>query len=130
MGIVLFVVMALAAGAAIVYPLLPGRAAGAWAAGVTDDQIERAVRRLRRSRSGVARSCPGCGQPYEPGDRFCVRCGASLPDLASPQTPDAPEGARSAAVAGLACPSCGAALRPGDQFCAGCGHVLHTGGAA
>jgi hypothetical protein len=40
------------------------------------DDIEAMVQARRKSRS--PRACPACGQPYQPGDRFCGKCGAAL----------------------------------------------------
>jgi predicted nucleic acid-binding Zn ribbon protein len=104
-------VLAVIAAAAIVYPLLPGRTASLWAPTVAEEDIERAVRDLRRARSRDGLFCPTCGQAYQPGDRFCVQCGGTL---SQPQ----------AATEGPACPSCGAPIGEGDQFCAKCGHGI------
>ena len=41
--------------------------------------------------------CEGCGEQGEPGDRFCVGCGAALPATEGP-----PPAAREASSAGLA----------------------------
>lgn len=113
MGVAIFFLLALGAAAIIVYPLLPGRVVAQPAPAITDGDIERAVQDLRRARraSGSDRSCPACGQGYQVGDRFCVRCGGALPQA---QT----------ASSGLVCPACGAALGQGDSFCAKCGHRL------
>jgi cytochrome c-type biogenesis protein CcmF len=47
-----------------------------------DEGIEkkgRATRRKRkRARPAKKAVCPKCGRPYEPGDRFCARCGQDL----------------------------------------------------
>jgi uncharacterized OB-fold protein len=82
---------------------------------VTDRDIERAVRSLRRvpSRGGLA--CPTCGRGYRAGDRFCVQCGAEL------------AGEEVAAAGGVVCPSCGVIVQEGDQFCAKCGHRMQGG---
>ena len=123
MGMLLFSLLALVVAAAIVYPLLPGRAAAWPQAGASDEQIEAAVgrvRRLRRTRgAGRAESaaCPACGLEYRPGDAFCVRCGTALPQ-AAPLSP-----------AGRACPACGAVLHDGDEFCVKCGQALPAGEA-
>jgi uncharacterized OB-fold protein len=118
MGIAIFFVLAAIVAAAIVYPLLPGRTTAFPAPKVAEAEIERAVRDLRRARSGDGSVCPTCGQTFQPGDRFCVRCGSTLPQ---PQTdPVDAEHPRHS----LACPSCGATLRKGDQFCAKCGHGI------
>jgi cytochrome c-type biogenesis protein CcmF len=51
-------------------------------AGEVDEEIEkkgRASRRKRtRARPAKKADCPKCGRPYEPGDRFCARCGHEL----------------------------------------------------
>jgi uncharacterized OB-fold protein len=117
MGIVLFFALSLIVAAAIIYPLLPGRAAAAkppasgrkiW----TDLRIEAAVRRIHETRSRTNLTCPACGRAYQAGDGYCVRCGAGLP-----QEEPAP--------GGQICPSCGSVLRPGDVFCSRCGYRLH-----
>jgi predicted amidophosphoribosyltransferase len=117
MGVAIFFPLALLAAAAIVYPLLPGRAPAALAPVVTDGEIEAAVRKLRRARAaGSGRACPACGEAYQPGDRFCVRCGGPLPQGEQVKSP-LPQ-------TGPVCPSCGAALQEGDRFCAKCGYTL------
>jgi predicted nucleic acid-binding Zn ribbon protein len=115
-SVAIFFLLATIAAAIIAYPLLPGRAVAWPAPPVTDGDIERAVRDLRRSRSVGGLSCPACGQGYQAGDRFCVRCGGAL---SQPQ----------AASSGLVCPSCGAAIHEGDRFCARCGHRMTAGEA-
>ena len=122
MGVAIFILLALLAAGAIVYPLLPGRAPVSTAAAITDGEIEAAVRRLRRARAGGGHVCPACGEAYQPGDRFCVRCGGALPAASPVKATPAP--------AGPVCPSCGAALQEGDRFCAKCGHTLHDEEAA
>ena len=127
MGILLFILLALAVAIAIVYPLLPGRPATWPQPGASDEQIEAAVgrvRRLRRQRGlGAAGTgaagvpCPACGHTYRPGDAFCVRCGTALPQ------------AGQARPAGRTCPACGAALHAGDEFCTQCGQALPAGEA-
>ena len=118
--VVFFVLAAISAGI-IAYPLLPGRALAQSAPALTDAEIERAVRELRRSRrarhtSGRGGlSCPSCGMAYQKGDLFCVRCGNSLPEGGAQPEPDE-----------LVCASCGASLHEGDQFCAKCGHRVTT----
>jgi predicted amidophosphoribosyltransferase len=122
MGIVVFFVLAAISVGIIAYPLLPGRVPAQPAPAVTEAEIERAVRNLRRtqsvrgthSRGGL--SCPSCGKAYQEGDRFCVRCGGSLPEAEAQSEPDE-----------LVCSSCGASLHAGDQFCAKCGHLVATG---
>jgi predicted amidophosphoribosyltransferase len=111
MGVVIFFVMAVIVAGVIAYPLLPRRTPAGPAPTMTDADIERAVQSLRRARSREGPICPACSTPYQPGDRFCVHCGATLSDA-------------SETAGELACPSCGAALRKDDRFCAKCGHDL------
>jgi predicted amidophosphoribosyltransferase len=111
MGIAIFFVLAVIVAVAIVYPLLPGRTTSSPVPKATEEEIERAVRNLRRARSRAGSFCPTCGQAFQPGDRFCVRCGGTLPQS-------------QVAAGGPACPSCGATIREGDQFCGKCGHGI------
>jgi uncharacterized OB-fold protein len=121
MGIVIFFVLAAIAVGIIAYPLLSGRTPALPAPALTDAEIERAVRNLRRTkserrtRSQGGLSCPSCGNAYQEGDLFCVRCGSSLPEVEVESEPDE-----------LVCPSCGVSLHAGDQFCAKCGHRVAT----
>ena len=118
MSFVIVALLLLVAAAAIAYPLLPGRTPSAEVAPVvTDGDIERALRDLRWARRRESHSCPACGQGYEAGDRFCVRCGGALPQAENPAPVPV-------------CPSCGAAVREGDEFCAKCGHSIQVGGTA
>jgi cytochrome c-type biogenesis protein CcmF len=43
-----------------------------------DEEIERRVRELRRR---PERTCPRCGAPFQPGDRFCSRCGENIGEV-------------------------------------------------
>jgi hypothetical protein len=129
-SIAILLLIAIIAAGAIIYPLLPGRTASrpapalrpAQCAGtgstaskvVTDGDIEQAVRDLRRARGRRDLSCPACGKAYQAGDRFCVRCGAGLPEPGP---------------AGQSCPSCGADLHKGDLFCPKCGRSVPAGEA-
>lgn len=110
-GIAVFLVLMAVVAAVVAYPLLPGRGA-VETASLTDADIERAVRGLRKRRRGRLH-CPACGEAYDAGDRFCVHCGS---DLAQAQAVEGHE----------TCPSCGAELREGDVFCSKCGHRLVT----
>jgi DNA-directed RNA polymerase subunit RPC12/RpoP len=122
MGIAVFVVLTLLSAAAIAYPLLnrqaTSRSAGQVARAITDSDIENAMRQMRRSRLSPATAgrfrCPACGHGHQPGDRFCVRCGGTLPQTGSPES----------GSSGLTCPNCDAALREHDQFCAKCGQRI------
>ncbi|MCI0647964.1 MAG: c-type cytochrome biogenesis protein CcmI, partial [Chloroflexi bacterium] len=58
---------------------------------------------------GKRRECPACAQSVEPNDRFCVACGAALPQ---------------------ACPDCGATVPANAQFCPQCGEPLAGSSAA
>jgi predicted amidophosphoribosyltransferase len=115
MGVIIFFLLALVVAGVIAYPLLSRRTTAQPVAAVTDTDIERAVRRLRRVPSAGDQRCPACGRAHQPTDRFCVGCGQVLSSPAS---------------AGLACPSCGTAIRREDRFCARCGETLSTGEAA
>jgi len=125
MAIVVFFVLAAISVGIIAYPLLPGRKPVQPAPVLTEAEIERAVRDLRRTRSARRTpsrgglSCPACGHAYQKGDLFCVRCGRNLPEADAQPEPE-----------NLACPSCGAALHEGDRFCAKCGHQVGTGEVA
>lgn len=55
--------------------------------------------------------CPKCGNPVNPGQKFCTKCGTKI--NAAPQQP-----VNSSANV---CPSCGAPLNPGQKFCTKCG---------
>ncbi len=76
-----------------------------------EDELERRIQALRKARRQPAKAaaaggrCPRCGAPYDPGDKFCAKCGASLTQA-------------------RACPHCGAPYDLGDNFCARCGKPL------
>jgi predicted amidophosphoribosyltransferase len=118
MGLVIFLLLTVIVAGILAHPLLPGRMPAQSTVPVTDGDIDRAVRHFRHARSQSGLSCPACGKGYQAGDRFCVRCGAKLP-----------EGPAAASTDPL-CPACGAAIHKGDQFCAKCGHSMDAGGAA
>jgi predicted amidophosphoribosyltransferase len=111
MALAVFFVLVLLVVVALAYPLLPGRVPARPAPVMTDAEIERAVQKLRRASRESDLNCPACGKGYQAGDRFCVRCGETLP--AQPVKP-----------ASTTCPSCGAALRGDEVFCSKCGHRL------
>jgi len=69
-----------------------------------DEEIEQAVRRLRRARQGLSPSgrCQSCGMEVMPDDYFCPHCGEST----------------------RVCQSCGAVYAPGDSYCACCGTLV------
>lgn len=77
-----------------------------------DDELERRIQALRKARrqpakaaTGAGGACPRCGARYDPGDRFCAKCGASLTEA-------------------RACANCGTPYDPGDKFCVKCGKPL------
>jgi RNA polymerase subunit RPABC4/transcription elongation factor Spt4 len=125
MSVLIFLLLAAASAGIIIYPMLPGRAPAQpaqHAPALTEGEIERAVRDLRRARSRSAEgsshdmlACPDCGAAYHQGDLFCVRCGRSLPTVDVKAAPDE-----------LLCSSCGNTLHAGDQFCAKCGQPVVT----
>jgi hypothetical protein len=113
-GVAVFFVLVLVSAAAIVYPLLqrggaPVPAQDIPAVRATDEDIERAVRDLRRARGRGGSFCPACGSAHKPDDRFCVHCGGELRGAARPSP---------------VCPACDAALQDGDRFCSKCGHSV------
>ena len=55
-----------------------------------------------------SQTCPNCGSPTGPDDRFCPACGQPVP-TARPTLP------------AQYCPQCGTEQEPGDQFCRSCG---------
>jgi predicted nucleic acid-binding Zn ribbon protein len=111
MALAAFFVLLCIVVAAIGYPLLPGQAPARPAPVMTDVEIERAVQKLRRAGRERGLNCPSCGKGYQAGDRFCVRCGETLP-------------VQEVKAAADACPSCGVALRGDEVFCSKCGHRL------
>ena len=128
MSVAIFLLLAVIVAAILAYPLLPGRRSAEPAHVVTDGDIEQAVHRFRHRRSSGGQggqvtperivktkaedlACPACGQAYQAGDRFCVRCGGALPQPG-------------AAFTGRVCPSCGATVGERDEFCARCGQEL------
>lgn len=70
-----------------------------------DAALEAGIRGLRASpaTNGDSHTCPECGTPAAPDDRFCGTCGAALE---------------------TACPACGTPYHVGDVFCAHCGAAL------
>jgi len=60
-------------------------------------------------------TCPGCGRPIVPGNKFCRSCGAPV-GATAPVTPGPPSPA--------VCTGCGNPIRPGAKFCAKCGKKL------
>ena len=81
-----------------------------------EEELERQVAALRQGKRAAAVTatarvalpaataageCPQCGHPFDAGDSFCVRCGASLAQI---------------------CPNCGNSYDAGDLFCSKCGH--------
>ncbi len=80
-----------------------------------DSVIERSIRQRHAGLVASGRSCPACGKPAAPEDKFCAACGAALPSQRAPANDVA---------ATLACSACGQPYQPGDRFCAGCGQTL------
>ncbi len=73
-----------------------------------EDEVEQqvaAIREQRKPKRARAKRavCLQCGKPFQPGDRFCPRCGAPHPQL---------------------CPRCGERHSAGDRYCARCGAAL------
>ena len=68
------------------------------------------------------RKCPSCGNLLSPGDKFCAKCCAKVPDEVSQQVhrPEVTEKTISTAQ----CPSCGSAVTGNEKFCGICGTSL------
>lgn len=65
-------------------------------------------------------TCPTCGAPNDPVNRFCEQCGARLePSGPVPSVSVAPP-----VAASQTCPNCGAQVLPGQMFCEECGTSL------
>jgi len=49
-----------------------------------EDEIEAAIRARRQTKIGsrqstmTSQTCPTCGTPFDPADRFCAKCGTAL----------------------------------------------------
>jgi len=69
-------------GAAVAMWPLKGAVAAVEAKAKVDEEIEKKVRATRRKRKRARpvkkAVCPRCGRQYEPGDRFCAKCGHEL----------------------------------------------------
>jgi ribosomal protein L40E len=77
------IILGLVAVILIGYPLFKPRAKDFPGDEALEDEIERQIRELRQGCSeaseGVVKSiCASCGARYNPGDKFCSECGASL----------------------------------------------------
>lgn len=58
--------------------------------------------------------CPSCRTANPAGTRFCMNCGANLPQIAVPP------------ASTITCSRCGTALPPGAGFCPGCGATVQV----
>jgi len=66
--------------------------------------------------------CPSCGNPYQPGNRFCGRCGLALPVAdAAADTPAAGPGDAAPEPQFIACPRCRQDNAVGAAYCFSCG---------
>ena len=66
--------------------------------------------------------CPSCGNPYQPGNRFCGRCGLALPVAdAIADAPAAGPGAAAAEPQFISCPRCRQDNAAGAAYCFSCG---------
>lgn len=76
------------------------------------------------------RPCPRCGETVQPGERFCIGCGAAIPPSLFAQPASAwarpPEGAGAVppATQPIECPRCRFVNPPANRFCQGCGTRL------
>lgn len=55
--------------------------------------------------------CSSCGTEYEPGMKFCMKCGSKLPEIKEEESVPL-------------CSNCGAEYEPGMKFCMKCGNKL------
>ena len=83
MTIPLGIILWLIAVILIVYPFFKPGARDIPGDGVLEEEVERLVQELRRSRSGVPEEdmelvCPNCGERCDFGGKCCSECGASL----------------------------------------------------
>lgn len=65
--------------------------------------------------------CPSCGNPYQPGNRFCGRCGLALPTDAAAEAPAAGPGEAAAEPQFISCPRCRQDNAAGAAYCFSCG---------
>ena len=66
--------------------------------------------------------CPSCGNPYQPGNRFCGRCGLALPLAdAIADAPAAGPGAAAPEPQFISCPRCRQDNAAGAAYCFSCG---------
>ena len=66
--------------------------------------------------------CPSCGNPYQPGNRFCGRCGLALPVAdAAAEVPAAGPGEAAAEPQFISCPHCRQDNAAGAAYCFSCG---------
>ena len=69
-------------------------------------------RRLIRNMKGLVQ-CPNCGADMPANVKFCIQCGAKMPQ------PEPPK-----AASGKFCMYCGAPINEGAKFCSGCGSPI------
>ena len=65
--------------------------------------------------------CPSCGNPYQPGNRFCGRCGLALPVAAAADSPAAGPGDAAAEPQFISCPRCRQDNAASAAYCFSCG---------
>ena len=66
--------------------------------------------------------CPSCGNPYQPGNRFCGRCGLALPVAdAIADAPAAGPGDAAPVPQFISCPRCRQDNAAGAAYCFSCG---------
>lgn len=64
--------------------------------------------------------CPKCGNPYQPGDKFCMNCGAPLNQVMPQNQPEPSQPDKAVKI----CSKCGMENDADSKFCMGCGSLL------
>lgn len=107
-----------------------GGAVGGAVGGIMQDTVGNAV---PTSSTKAGANCPSCGKPLPEGAKFCLECGAKVPQASEEeiicpscgkQTPKGKFCIQCGAPLALKCPNCGADIPAGGKFCSECGQKL------
>ena len=77
--------------------------------------VQSAVQQPAAEQAAKPVFCAQCGKKNDAQARFCMACGASIPEDAPAPAPESAPSQRAF------CMNCGNPLRPGDKFCMKCG---------